>query len=135
VFSTSLPSSQQTGHTLFDPSKSKNWKALSGYTWNLTYVDNSSASGTVGTDVVTVGGISVSGQAVEIATQVTSRFQLDTAKDGLLGLAFTALNRGENPSSVCYLPNKANKFHSETSTPADVLRHSEAEPQLPGLHC
>jgi hypothetical protein len=98
VFSTSLPSSQQTGHTLFDQSKSKNWKALSGYTWNITYADKTGASGTVGTDIVTVGGTSVTGQAVEIATQVSSQFVKSTANGGLLGLAFSSINTGEIPS-------------------------------------
>src|SRR6266436_6225517 len=102
VFSTSLPTSQQTGHKLFDPSKSKNWKALSGYSWNITYGDKSGASGTVGTDVVAVGGTSVSSQAVEIATQVSSEFVSDTANNGLLGLAFSSINTGEilSPHSV-----------------------------------
>jgi aspergillopepsin I len=100
VFSTSLPLAQQKGHTLFNSSKSKNWKALTGYTWNITYGDKSSASGTVGTDVVTVGGTSVSGQAVEIATQASSQLVADTANNGLLGLAFSSLNTGEIPSRL-----------------------------------
>jgi aspergillopepsin I len=98
VFSTSLPSSQQTGHTIFDPSQSPNWQELDGYTWSISYGDKSGASGTVGTDVVTVGGTSVSGQAVEIATQVSSQLVDDTANDGLLGLAFSSDNTGEIPS-------------------------------------
>jgi Eukaryotic aspartyl protease len=104
VFSTSLPVAQQQGHVLFDPSKSKNWKALPGYTWNITYGDKSGASGTVGTDVVTVGGTSVSGQAVEIATQVSSQFVSDTKNNGLLGLAFSSLNTGEIPASIITYP-------------------------------
>ncbi|KIM74193.1 hypothetical protein PILCRDRAFT_828488, partial [Piloderma croceum F 1598] len=89
---TSLPASQKTGHTIFDPSQSSNWQPLDGYTWSIQYGDKSGASGTVGTDVVTVGGTLVSGQAVEIATQVSSQFVSDTANDGLLGLAFSSAN-------------------------------------------
>ena len=100
MFSTSLPPDQQTGHNVFDPSQSPNWQELSGYTWSIQYQDESGASGTVGTDVVTVGGTSVSGQAVEIATRVSSQFVSDTAIDGLLGLGFSGLNTGEIPSSV-----------------------------------
>jgi aspergillopepsin I len=100
VFSTSLPSSEQKGHTLFDPSKSTNWKALSGYKWSITYGDHSGASGIVGTDVVTVGGTSVSGQAVEIATQVSFQFVSDTANNVLLGLAFNSINTGEISSPL-----------------------------------
>ena len=80
---------------MFDPSKSTHFKVLSGATWNITYGDGSGASGTVGTDVVTVGGISVSGQAVEIATKVSSGFMSDPS-DGLLGLAFSSMNTGVN---------------------------------------
>ena len=110
MFSTSLPSSEQKGHTVFNPSKSKNWKALSGYKWNITYGDGSGASGTVGTDVVTVGGTSVSGQAVEIATQVSSSFVSDTANNGLLGLAFSSINTGKilRPFSFSKYANKLN---------------------------
>jgi Eukaryotic aspartyl protease len=106
VFSTSLPPDQQNGQTLFDPSKSQNWQDLDGYTWNITYEDKSGASGTVGTDVVTVGGTSVSGQAVEIATYVSSDFVDDSACDGLLGLSFKRGNTGEIPSPCCHLPYK-----------------------------
>ncbi|KIM83619.1 hypothetical protein PILCRDRAFT_819250 [Piloderma croceum F 1598] len=123
VFSTSLPSSEQNGHTVFNPSKSKNWKALSGYKWNITYGDGSGASGTVGTDVVTVGGTSVSGQAVEIATQVSSSFVSDTANNGLLGLAFSSINT--------VTPNAQNTFFdtakSSLSSPiftADLKYHA-----------
>lgn len=55
VFSTSLSASAGKGHTLFNPSKSANWKAKSGYKWSIQYGDGSGASGTVGTDTVTVG--------------------------------------------------------------------------------
>jgi hypothetical protein len=92
VFSTSLPVSE---HTLFDPSKSPHWQALSGYTWDTQYADGSDVSGTVGTDVVTVGGISVSGQAVQIASKVSSNFEDRLPRvDGVLGLGFSSINRG-----------------------------------------
>jgi hypothetical protein len=48
----------------------------------------------VGTDVVTVGGTTVTVQAVELANQISSQFQQD-AGDGLLGLAFSSINTGE----------------------------------------
>ena len=98
MFSTGLPSTETKGHTLFNPSKSTHWKALSGYEWGISYNDGSGASGTVGTDVVSVGGTSVSGQAVEIATKVSSTFVSDKS-DGLLGLAFSSINTGAIASS------------------------------------
>jgi aspergillopepsin I len=78
---------------MFNPARSKNWKPLSGYRWSITYGDGSSASGTVGTDVVNVGGTSVTGQAVEIATMVSSEF-VSNKLDSLLGLSFSRINTG-----------------------------------------
>ena len=57
-----------------------------------------------------VGGISVSGQAAEIATQVSSQFVSDTANDGLLSLVFSSLNTAEIASSVCYLSTQLINF-------------------------
>jgi len=95
VFSTSLPPDQQIGHNVFDPSQSPNWHELSGYTWSVQYQHRSGVFGTVGTDVVTVGGTSVSDQAVEIAARVSPQSVSYTAVDGLLGLGFSGLNTGE----------------------------------------
>lgn len=92
VFSSELSSSESAGHTVYDPSQSSSAQELQGYTWNITYGDGSSSSGNVYTDTVTVGGISVTGQAVELAEQVSSQFIQDTASDGLLGLAFSSIN-------------------------------------------
>lgn len=94
-WSTDLPQSTQTagkGHTIFDPSKSSTFKATSGSTWNISYGDGSSASGTVGTDNIEIGNITVKNQAVELATQLSSQFTQDTTSDGLLGLAWGSIN-------------------------------------------
>lgn len=92
VFSSELSSSESAGHTVYDPSQSSTAQELQGYTWNITYGDGSSSSGNVYTDTVTVGGVSVTNQAVELAEQVSSQFIQDTANDGLLGLAFSSIN-------------------------------------------
>ncbi|TIA42127.1 acid protease [Aureobasidium pullulans] len=96
VWSTNLSQSIQTqgkqaGHTIFDPSKSSTWKEASGSTWQISYGDQSSASGTVGTDVVTVGGLAIQNQAVEVANQISDQFVQSTG-DGLLGLAWGSIN-------------------------------------------
>lgn len=93
VFSSLLPSSEQTGHNIYTPSESSSYQALSGYTWSIEYADGSSASGSVGTDTVTIGGTTVQGQAVELASEVSSTFVSD-ASDGLVGLAFSSINTG-----------------------------------------
>lgn len=92
VFSSSLPSNEVNGQTVYNPSKSSSAKSLSGSTWSIGYADGSSASGNVYTDTVSVGALTVNGQAVEAATSVSSSFVSNTNSDGLMGLAFSTLN-------------------------------------------
>lgn len=91
MFSSQLATSSQSGHTIYSSAKSKTFKALPNYTWEISYGDGSGASGTVGTDNVRVGSTTVKTQAVELAKQVSSTFISDTS-DGLLGLAFSTIN-------------------------------------------
>lgn len=91
VFSSLLPSSEKKGHNIYTSTKSSSYSALSGYTWSIEYADGSGASGSVGTDTVTIGGTTVKGQAVELAKKVSSTFVSDAA-DGLVGLAFSSIN-------------------------------------------
>lgn len=89
-----MSASSQSGHNIFNPTSSKTFKKLTGATWKIVYGDESGASGTVGTDTVTVGGTTVKGQAVELATKVSAQFVQDTS-DGLLGLSFSNINTGK----------------------------------------
>lgn len=89
-----LPSSiksQGTGHTIFDPTKSSTFKTTEGSKWKISYGDSSSASGTVGTDNVTIGGLTITNQAVELANHMSDQF-VQGAGDGLLGLAWGSIN-------------------------------------------
>ena len=97
VFSTELPKSESSGHTLYNPTKSG--KVDSGETWSISYGDGSSASGNVYFDTVVVGGTTVASQAVEAAETVSSEFSSDAASDGLLGLAFDSINTA-SPNQV-----------------------------------
>lgn len=47
--------------------------------------------GTVGTDTVTVGGLAIQNQTIELAKTLSTQFTQDTG-DGLLGLAFGSIN-------------------------------------------
>ncbi|RDL41578.1 putative endothiapepsin [Venustampulla echinocandica] len=91
VFSDSLPASSKKGHNIYTPSSSPSYKVLSGHKWSIAYADGSGASGTVGTDTVTIGGTSVTNQAVELADRISSSFVTD-GLDGLLGLSFSSIN-------------------------------------------
>jgi Eukaryotic aspartyl protease len=64
---------------------------MSGSSWKISYGDGSSASGTVGTDNVTIGGLTIKNQAIELANKMSTEFQQGTG-DGLLGLAWPAIN-------------------------------------------
>ncbi|SLM39453.1 Aspartic peptidase, active site [Lasallia pustulata] len=92
LFSTALPASQRTTHTLYSPSKSPTFSRLPNASWRISYGDSSGASGTVGTETVSIGGATVTSQAIELATSVSAAFTADTQSDGLLGLAFSTLN-------------------------------------------
>ena len=95
VWSTQLSASdKQSGastHQIFDPSKSSTFKNSAGSSWKISYGDQSSASGSVGTDNVTIGGLTIKSQAVELAKNLSAQFQQGTG-DGLLGLAFGSIN-------------------------------------------
>lgn len=94
VWSSELSSSvksQGTGHTIYDPTKSSTYKKVAGSTWQISYGDSSSASGTVGTDNVTIGGLTIKNQAIELANKMSAQF-VQGAGDGLLGLAWGSIN-------------------------------------------
>lgn len=78
-------------HNLFDAKKSSSFKMVSGSSWKIKYGDGSTASGIVGTDNVTLGGLCVENQAIELACKLSPQFT-KSAGDGLLGLAFGKIN-------------------------------------------
>lgn len=92
VFNTGLPAQSQQGHTVFDPNKSSTFKLLQGASFNISYGDGSTASGPVGTDTVDIGGATVEAQAVGVPNDVSQAFVVDSAANGLVGLAFSKLN-------------------------------------------
>ncbi len=94
-----LSSSEVDGQSEYNPSSSSTSKKLSGDTWDISYGDGSGAAGVVYADKVVIGGATVTSQAVEAATSVSSEFTDDTTTDGLVGLAFDSINT-VSPSPV-----------------------------------
>ncbi|KAF2767162.1 Asp-domain-containing protein [Teratosphaeria nubilosa] len=105
VFSSDLGTSELTGHSYFNPSKSSSWQAYSGASWEISYGDGSGASGSVGYEKVAIGGATATKQAVELATQVSSTFVSDTNSDGLVGLAFSSINTVEPEAQKTFFYN------------------------------
>ncbi|MCJ1311862.1 hypothetical protein MMC25_005535 [Agyrium rufum] len=95
IFSTELPKSETTNsttkHNVYNSAESSTYKATKGASWKISYGDNSSASGTVATDDVTIGGLTINNQTIELAKKLSAEFA-SGAGDGLLGLAFGAIN-------------------------------------------
>lgn len=76
-------------HTVYDPPSGD--EPVSGEAWQISYGDGSGASGVVYSESVNIGGVTVTGQAVEVATSASSAFTSGT-NDGLVGLAFSTIN-------------------------------------------
>lgn len=125
VFSSELSSSESSGHSIYNPAKSSSSKQLKGYTWNITYGDGSSASGNVYTDTVTVGGIAVTGQAVELAEQISSQFSQDTDNDGLLGLAFSSINTVQPQAQTTWFDSGVNQGLFASNVFTVDLKHQQ----------
>lgn len=117
MFSTDLDAASIGQHSAFDASKSTTFKKVDGAAWKISYGDGSGAAGTVGTDTVTIGGVTVENQTVELANKVSQSFVQDTNTDGLVGLAFSKLNTGM--SYPCIPSGKT----SSTNAPRSQRRH------------
>jgi len=93
VFSSQLDPWDQLGHQVYNHAQSPSSRVLEGSIFNCSYGDGSGVMGPVALDSVDIGGVTVSKQAVGMAALVTDEFVEDTGSSGLLGLAFSSLNR------------------------------------------
>ena len=121
VYSNELPTSEQSRHNVYSPTSTS--KLLEGNTWAIKYGDGSSASGDVYTEDVSIGAATVIGQAIELASNISTQFQNDFNNDGLLGLAFDSLNNVSPNQQKTFFSNVKDSLAEPLFT-AD-LRHQE----------
>lgn len=124
VFSSETQTSDVSGQAKYTPADSSTSSEISGATWDISYGDGSSSSGNVYTDLVSVGGVSFSSQAVEAAKTVSDSFTEDSNNDGLLGLAFSTLNTVQPTAQKTFFDNIRSSL-GESLWTAD-LKHNEA---------
>ncbi|EIW51548.1 acid protease [Trametes versicolor FP-101664 SS1] len=87
------------GHKQYNPSRSSTSQSERG-SFSIEYGDGSTASGSVFTDTVTAGGVTVTNQYLSGVTSESSEFTQDPA-DGLMGLALTPISElGHDPFFV-----------------------------------
>ncbi|KAK3493836.1 aspartic peptidase domain-containing protein [Neurospora crassa] len=104
----------------FDPKRSDTFQeSKTDQTWKIQYGDGSTASGTVGTDVITVGGLQIKNQAIELAKKVSSAFSSGEA-DGLLGLAFCTINTIESGGKPDPQPTPVENMISQEDIPKEA---------------
>jgi hypothetical protein len=108
VFSSETPETQQGGQKVYDIAASSSAKKLANAEWSISYGDGSTSQGDVWLDTVTLNEVTVIGQAVESALQVSSSFTNDTASSGLLGLAFPSLNQVKPVKQGTFFSNVMN---------------------------
>ncbi|KAJ0107067.1 secreted aspartic proteinase precursor [Diaporthe amygdali] len=124
VFSSETATSSVSGQAIYTPGKSSTASKMTGSTWKISYGDGSSSSGNVYTDTVTIGNLTVSSQAVETATDVSSEFTSDSAMSGLVGLAFSSINTVTPKAQNTFFDNAMPKLSQPVFT-ADLKHDTE----------
>lgn len=88
----------RNNHSYYDPSKSTTSKSLDGYTYNITYGDDSSSHGAVYTDIVNYAGVTYPTQAAEAVEFVSTEYLTDLNFDSYFGLGPGTGNQGSHKS-------------------------------------
>ncbi|KAH7161880.1 aspartic peptidase domain-containing protein [Dactylonectria macrodidyma] len=107
------------GQTEYIAADSNTSKELSGASFQIQYGDSSAAAGHVVQDQVSIGGLAVSAQAVEVADEVTQSFVEQSNLDGLVGLAFSSINTVQPQQQTTFF-DSANSEHGTSLFTADL---------------
>ncbi|KPM42973.1 Endothiapepsin [Neonectria ditissima] len=115
------------GQTQYVASDSSTSKQLDGASFEIQYGDGSAAAGHVVQDKVSIGGLAVSAQAVEVADEVTASFAEQQDLDGLVGLAFSSINTVQ--------PQQQNTFFASANAEQGVgLFTADLQQDAPGTY-
>ena len=98
-------SAQGTSHNVYEPGSTS--QQLQDSSWSISYGDGSTAAGDVFLDQVTIGGFTVTQQAVERATTAADQF-LQGPSDGLVGLGFDVGNQVQPQQQSTFFTNAIN---------------------------
>lgn len=107
----------------YNPSDSSSSSKMTGSSWTITYGDGSSSSGDVYKDAVTIGNLTASNQAVEVATKVSAEFTQDSSISGLVGLAMSSINTVKPKAQNTFFDNIKSSLSQAVFT-AD-LKHNK----------
>ncbi|KAM0425753.1 hypothetical protein ACHAPT_009001 [Fusarium lateritium] len=107
------------GQTQYLAAESNTSKQLDGASFQIQYGDGSAAAGHVVTDTVSIGGLAVKAQAVEVADEVTESFLQQQNLDGLVGLGFSSINTVQPEKQKTFFAG-TNAQHGNTLFTADL---------------
>ncbi|KAJ5137501.1 aspartic protease pepA [Penicillium atrosanguineum] len=82
---TNTPANETNGHPLYNPDDSSTYANADGYHFDIEYADGTGLSGPVGTEDVTIGGITVQSQYIGVPDDV--RTDPNVLQAGCLGMA------------------------------------------------
>ncbi|KAF7554314.1 hypothetical protein G7Z17_g3018 [Cylindrodendrum hubeiense] len=115
------------GQTQYIAADSNTSKVLDGASFQIQYGDGSAAAGHVVHEAVSIGGLAVSAQAVEVADEVTQSFADQQNLDGLVGLAFSSINTVQPKAQTTF-------FDTATSELGTTLFTADLQQDAPGTY-
>ncbi|KAF7378458.1 Peptidase A1 domain-containing protein [Mycena sanguinolenta] len=103
------------GDLYYNISASTTWAQLPGLTFNISYFDGSGSSGIVGTDKVTIGGLTVTGATLGAANSGPST--PSTYKAGLIGMERGSMSGNRHFAPATNISNTSTILNSQKTRP------------------